>query len=64
MIHVSETVITAVLVEGNVEEVEPVVVECHGSEVTFTLDNGTTLIFDSVELSSAIVERLPALKAA
>ena len=59
-----EAMITAVLIEGDVEEVEPVVVECHGSEVTFTLDNGTTLVFDAVELASAIVEQRPVLKAA
>ena len=60
----SEAMITAVLIEGDVEEVEPVVVECHGSEVTFTLDNGTTLVFDAVELGSAIVEQRPVLRAA
>ena len=59
-----EAMITAVLIEGDVEEVEPVVVECHGSEVTFTLDNGTTLVFDAVELASAIVEQRPVLRAA
>ena len=59
-----EAMITAVLIEGDVEEVEPVVVECHGSEVTFTLDNGTTLVFDAVELGSAIVEQRSVLRAA
>ena len=59
-----DRVITAVLVEGEVEEVEPVVVECHGSEVTFTLDNGTMLVFDAVELGSAVSNPQPVLRAA
>ena len=39
-------------------DAEPVMVDRHGSSIILTLDDGEQLVFDAVELSSAIRPRL------
>ena len=39
-------------------DAEPVMVDRHGSSIILTLDDGEQLVFDALELSSAIRPRL------
>lgn len=57
-------VLTAVVASNGAHEAEPVVGENRGSEVVLTLDDGTALYLDAVELRSLLDHWQPALRAA
>ena len=47
-------VLTAVVASDGAQEAEPVVGENRGSEIVLTLDDGTALYLDAVELQALI----------
>lgn len=57
-------VLTAVVAANGAHETEPVLGENRGSEVVLTLDDGTQLYLDAVELAALVNQPQPALRAA
>lgn len=57
-------VLTAVVAANGAQETEVVLGENRGSEVVLTLDDGTSVYLDAVELAALVNEPAPALRAA
>lgn len=57
-------VLTAVVAANGAQETEVVLGENRGSEVVLTLDDGTVLYLDAVELGALVADQQPALRAA
>ncbi len=57
-------VLTAVVASNGAQEAEPVVGENRGSEIVLTLDDGTALYLDAVELGALLAAPSVRLEAA
>ena len=57
-------VLTAVVTANGAQEAEPVVGENRGSEVVLTLDDGTAIYLDAVELRALLDQPAAVLRAA
>lgn len=57
-------VLTAVVASNGAQETEVVLGENRGGEVVLTLDDGTVIYLDAVELQTLAADTQPALRAA